>query len=1005
MTELRGSELADFPLQRSGILRGETVYFDRRDRPGIGNVQAAYDTVERTVKERLGVGGIVDIYARNVDLQAGSLVDFSGGVVNYTTGFIDRSQLLTANGEVINFSDASPDRIYSRLITRSSANRLYVPGYQQGRDAGELNVYSQNPNLQGSLNGSTTVGQYQRLPGSATTAQLNRLFNEVPLAGLLRVGADLQADPNANINVPDQITITPASTATGLSEQLLEASGIKRLKLNAVRVALTDGVNLELGAGADVSITANSMTIDGDIHSAGGTIKLSTRAIDQNDDTRNSDAPLILTGTIDTQGGWINDNPFLPGNQRFVPLYIDGGTVTLKAEGDLDLQAGSVIDVGSGAYLAAGNRLQGGKAGSITLSSQQINKNLGYDETQLRLDGELRGFAMQEGGSLTLTTAGFRLQDQPGTLADMTGLVLTPEFFTDHGFGHFTLNANSTQGNRSDTLIDVAAQTTIDVRNQVFSISKDAVMQVTGTDIDDLKAEQGLLLPPQLRSATTLALNTTRGVIDFGVLATGLHIGEGSLLQTEANGRIALGADDRILIEGRLRSPGGEITVTRNDPGQDFSAQGGIWLSDTARLDAAGISRVLQQPLNALLQRTGEVLNGGKVELTSHAGYLVLAPTSQIDVSGSSDEVDVLIEGPGVSSRLERQTQSSAGGIISLSASEGILPYAEFSAASGGNGAAGGTLSVNLDVRLRRISNQAIDVGTPFPVNARVLGLGAQPDYDAAWFDFDSPGFDLAFGNSAFASGNILRDSISDGVISSVPWHGRAVIDPSQIAAAGFDAVTLRSIQSVAGVSSTNTTQTLASQQAEIRLLGDVDLQLSRSLVLDAAVIGSDGGQASLRAPYVVFGSSNQRFPVSDDGYISLFAPGLGAGTLRIQASVIDIVGNTSLQGFAQSAPVDAEGNVLLAEAPVIFQADNDIRLRGLPFGFAVGRIEGTLASLSDITLQADQVYTTSLSNFTVSTLGTLGILGNGRALIGWQSHDPVCESNYSAWCVTCAIG
>jgi hypothetical protein len=64
-------------------------------------------------------------------------------------------------------------------------------------------------------------------------------------------------------------------------------------------------------------------------------------------------ANIVLDGTadIDVRGTWVNDAPALgtSASSSLAALWIDGGTVTLDARGDLDVRRGSTIDVEDGA--------------------------------------------------------------------------------------------------------------------------------------------------------------------------------------------------------------------------------------------------------------------------------------------------------------------------------------------------------------------------------------------------------------------------------------------------------------------------------------------------------------------------------------------------------------------------------------------------------------------------------------------------------------------------------
>ena len=122
--QLLGPELANSPLQRNGPLRGKTVYVDitqtgtYNGQPYVGtplaDVSGYVNLVQRTVGELTTVGGTVSLSAGNsVVLQKGSLVDVSGGWINFTGGMVRTTQV-TSGGNIFDISQATPDRVYRR---------------------------------------------------------------------------------------------------------------------------------------------------------------------------------------------------------------------------------------------------------------------------------------------------------------------------------------------------------------------------------------------------------------------------------------------------------------------------------------------------------------------------------------------------------------------------------------------------------------------------------------------------------------------------------------------------------------------------------------------------------------------------------------------------------------------------------------------------------------------------------------------------------------------------
>ena len=158
--QLRGAELANYPLQRNGALRGQTVTIDIRQTgtynglPYVGTPLA--DTsgyvalVERTVGELTTAGGNVSLTAgESVILQPGATVNVSSGWINYTGAQIETTKVISG-GQIFDISQATPDRIYQGIyaggveshpkwgIFETTTNPLvnggqYEAGYIQGR--------------------------------------------------------------------------------------------------------------------------------------------------------------------------------------------------------------------------------------------------------------------------------------------------------------------------------------------------------------------------------------------------------------------------------------------------------------------------------------------------------------------------------------------------------------------------------------------------------------------------------------------------------------------------------------------------------------------------------------------------------------------------------------------------------------------------------------------------------------------------------------------------------
>jgi filamentous hemagglutinin family protein len=190
--ELRGPELANSPLQRTGALRGQTIQVDIRQSgtyngtPWVGTALA--DTsgyvglIERTAQELTTDAGTVTLNAGNaVTLAKDSSINVSGGWIQYTGGYIQTTKLLTSDGHIVDIAKASPDVAYAGIytgtntttdtkwgLTKTITNPLALgytdPGYTQGGNGGTLAITAPAMTLDGTLIGQTTVGTHQVNP-------------------------------------------------------------------------------------------------------------------------------------------------------------------------------------------------------------------------------------------------------------------------------------------------------------------------------------------------------------------------------------------------------------------------------------------------------------------------------------------------------------------------------------------------------------------------------------------------------------------------------------------------------------------------------------------------------------------------------------------------------------------------------------------------------------------------------------------------------------------------
>ena len=904
--ELRGNELRDAPLQKNGALRGAAVTFDVRKGTPLADVRGAVATLRRSLNERLAVGGNITIDSDNrLDIAAGALLDVSGGQLEYTSGFINTTKLLSG-GRVFDISKADPTRIYDGVFgtaTRvhrkwgvtdhyqlfSNTDASFEPGYIEGKDAGSLNLAAPQLAIAGELRADVVTNQFQHdKPGAV--AGFARAFNELPLAGSLTLGSkgssllnDVRLSANAGRGA------TTVESARGgelrLSPALFRDGHFGRVFIFANgHISLARGTAFDVGPFGEFELGANGIDIGGTVTSAGGRIAMTTVTTA----TSGAAAPLVLApgSALVTQGRWVNerDARALGDNRAQGPLAIDGGNVSLRASGDLDLQAGSLIDVGGGGRVTSKGALVAGKGGLIELSTDDTRAS------RFTLNGALRGLAFSTGASLKLTAGGFAIQ-QSGTLPEHLSL-LTPALFGASGFADVQITATR------DGIV-VAPGTHLDLRQKNRQAGKNFAAAASDADIDAVSA--AVYLDAEDRLPTTFSLTYKRRRDQFDTTPQ-VSIGRGAELLADPLSTLSLSSDTRLFVDGLLSAPAGNISLAIVNPldsnDRGFDAAQAITLGSHGALRAAGAVR---SHANALDLRLGQVLDGGTVRLSAQRGYVLAQQGSLIDVSGAATVFD--LPDPSAPSRRVPRRVQALGGDIEMLAAEGMILNGAL------RGRDGGSLALTLDPSKRETSADLVSGGFPlFPNSPRDIVIGATPIADLP-------------------------------TASPVPatLNGQLGLRSAQVHDGGFGALRLTTRPSQDG-----------SAAGAIRFVGTQNLTLSQALILDTGVLATDGGRVALNASYVRLGNSNSSVR-------SNAAAVAGDGQLRVTAAHIDLVGDTTLQGFGNQ---------------VALHSDGDIRLLGTRVPVTSTQFVGSLALAGDLALSAQRIYPATLSNFTLSSSG-----------------------------------
>lgn len=962
----------DFDIRATGTNSDGSVWWGTP----LANVTGEILAMTRDVAERNLAGGTISIQSQgSVIVSPSATLNVSGGSIQYTGGYIDTSDLLTLWGQTVPVASANPDLPYAGVVntstttdakwgvtqTYNTTSSYYSPGYVEGYDGGTLGLTAPMFILDGTVQAATVAGTYQTQPtaaeptnaaGWATSAWIEgsmyRPYNQVPLAATLDIG-----EANSGVDgarVVGNVTIAPGDVLAGLTNAdgtpfnpltdplpadlttstlqpgIVDAFGNIAIYSEG-KLVEADGVDLSLPAGGSFAAEADDIDIDGGIDVPAGTVTLT--AAPAADTTSPSPANLVLGGgaTLAAEGEWINESKTLYPNGNSAPVYINGGTIALTAATQnlltpgtaMQLDPGSVIDVSGGAELTSTGTLVAGNGGSIVVdaaTSPATTASLSgtpLPPTDLELGATLRGYALYEGGKLSISASGVCIAGSDCSGGDPTTIWLTSQFFDSGGFSSYSITGDQ-KG------LTIAPGTNLQLVQENLELPSGYTSKPDAATLSSLTSLA--VLPLQVRNPVSLSLalqypdnsdlpgaTTTQSGLLVTQSLPSLSIPQGTVISTDPGGSLSLASDTTLDVDGTLRAPGGTISLTLGagaNGNVQYAPWQAIWLQPNAVLDASGVAKVFP---NSVGKPTGSVLAGGTVSLDADVGYLEVLPGSVINVSGTSGLIDISPVGGG-STRL--QQIASAGGAIDLFAQDGAvidgaLVATAGVAGQGGNQPAGGTFSLS--------------------VNPANTPDGSPPPPTAVTGD------EIVVSQALTPNVVAPNASVPDGLF------GEALLSANGLALGGFSVVGLKTYL------------------GEIDFSGGVNLTATQEISLDAETFSVEAGTtANVGAPYVELGSSSVPYGSSPtvNGGDGLLPVSGGPGVLNVSGGFIELYGISSLQGVSN----------------VSFDSSGDLRVEGVE-GFQTSDPNGTIAggfyADGTIDLTAQQIYPTTLSQFVIS--------------------------------------
>ncbi len=1048
-----GNEFADQPLQRDGVLVGQSLTVDVRQSgtfngaswigTPLADVSGLAGDIPVSLDQLLTTGGKVTMsFAKGsngdttqsgaqtgeIVIQQRAVVDVAGGYIQYLAGQNATTELLTADGHVVNIGNASPLQTYVGIagvstldhahwgITETFVDPLYAgrtePGYVEGRDAGTITLNGASFVLDGSFEAGVIDGELQnaagKRPSASTAHSVAADPMAMPTAGALTI---------ANINPFNANSLTIAEdtppldagflpgdplpadrlTDTSLSADLLSQAGFAQITATTGGVVtVAPGAELTVAPRGSISFKGGSADIEGQLTAHSGSISIETTSSASGllgqAPSANAPGPYNLTigssAVLDASGLWVNDRGADPESVAG-GAYVDGGSIKLLTDNNSFNSGGPTDyrDLTGNIMIGAGSLLDVSSGGRITTTGN------------FQLDSQ--GRPVGKGGNITLETYATGWVDSsaapsqiPPTFAPPdAGIIFAGADHTAAGIVNAFDNAIHAFGFEQGGTLTVQAPT----------IQIGGAVPMIPTDGGGTQKDPGTFyLPQSFFAGNAFGSYTLSSVVGGTTVAAGTltfqqqNLVAGTALESLATGGKASAVAGLGFLPDVQRSPV-NLTLAATLPGAPFPyspdaqapqviltiAPGAVINADPGaviNLDVTGrVSSDASSQAYPVASQIGvaEIAGaihapGGTINLAGgNQSEFWLDPQAVLDVSGT-EVVNTL------------QTRFTAGSILpggrvnvtgSASSALVALPGSRINV----SGASG-----TLDFLVDQPSNS---VTGPQYVAKPVWSDAGAIDFSVATLLYDgdfqaSAGAAQGNGGSLTVSlpvqsGNITVQNGFAVPAGMTPTQdlgsrvGQVIFEPDRLVGSGIANLTL-----TAGNLSGDTiasAPTISSAEnykpGTITFFDAVNIAGLQSLALDAATIALATSTGATAPADVAL----------DANYVALRGSGSGStqggtGTLTVSGDTIDI---------AAGGPVGVALG-LSGVATADFISSGDIRLRVPLAGMAQDTtMAGELVSAGDMTFQAARIYPVSSVDFTLKSsnpTGTITFLGNGTA-------------------------
>ena len=490
--QLRGSELADSPVQRNSSLRGKSLTVDLRDSgeyngtfwqgTPLGDLTSLSGIIKRNVSQLTVNGGTVAIQAGNSILaQQGSTIDVSGGFMNYEGGLVQKSRLLR-NGRVVSIQDAKPDVTYDGVYDSKSTSESLKWGikktfvqplaptgtyrennYIQGADGGALSFTAPSMVVDATLIGQTITGPKQL----GEPAEMSAISINFQAEDRFEKSTDVFSYYKTSPAAPSVVVTSGKSLPTGSANQFAlnsswwesGAGGFGSVFLDNRNgdLLIPEGMDVIIPANGGFSARASNVLIAGTLTAPGGTIQLTSYNYSPYDYllltetggfANKSNIPdpipnkgvitLLPSAKIDVSGMIVDNRP---SAEYFIsnPRALSGGSVSLEGY-EINLANGGAIDASGGVLAELDNqgkqKFTYGDGGKISILAGRDPNIKNLTGGALKLDSSLSAYSANKGGALSILA---NLIQIGGQQSDPSMLVLAPSFFRSGGFTSYSL--------------------------------------------------------------------------------------------------------------------------------------------------------------------------------------------------------------------------------------------------------------------------------------------------------------------------------------------------------------------------------------------------------------------------------------------------------------------------------------------------------------------------------------------------------------------------------------